>query len=162
MEDGSVIQCATMSENTGPPLEVAFHSPMLTSIDPNASRLALGDFNNDTHLDAVIVSLQAGTMVYFGDGLGSFYEEISVDTSSLTIQSLTTSDVDGDEVDDVILGTIAHQSNGASQGSVVVFYGGQNFPSESTSLSSIVGFTDSVTAGDFDGDGKPMIPQSHL
>jgi len=76
-----------------------------------------------------------------------------LDTSHLTVKGVSAADVDGDGIDDVVLGNVPHQSNGLFDGSVVVFYGDQAFPTESVSLGTMGDLTESVTTGDFDGDG---------
>ncbi|HEU4400797.1 MAG TPA: FG-GAP-like repeat-containing protein, partial [Candidatus Polarisedimenticolia bacterium] len=120
-----------------------FATPTYTSVGQYANSMVAGDFNADGFQDLVVpaVSSSSGTRVLLGRGDGSF--TAGPDLAATSLGAPTTVDLDGDGILDLAVGM--------SPG-VVVFRGtGDGTFTKSMELRTGVG---SVTAGDFNADGK--------
>ncbi|MEO6393449.1 MAG: VCBS repeat-containing protein [Pyrinomonadaceae bacterium] len=116
------------------------------------NRIALGDFNGDTKLDAV-VALNAGTnRIAFlaGDGLGTLAAPVTFNIGSETAGEVVLRDVDGDNKLDILL-----PSNGSW---IRILYGNGTggVTVQKTFLTS--SGPRSVAVGDFNGDGLVDLP----
>jgi hypothetical protein len=121
-----------------PPYPSEFTFPHLLSAD--------GDFDGDANLD-VLLSATGGTFVLFGDGMGSFLDQLVL-TGEVGSSSFV--DVDGDGSDEVVSLRLErldiHAYDGV--GGVVVF-------ADDFSPLSVEPF--SIGIDDVDGDGSPDV-----
>jgi hypothetical protein len=157
-DSGEVIRCSTItSYNEGAPIGVSLAAPAVydLGLEPvqTTTDLATGDFNGDGWVDTAIYVLADVVMVYLGSADGSVSEQLSLSEEWLIPRGVAAADVDGDGIDDVLIGNTPYYLDGDSQGTVSVHFGGEGFPSEPVLLRNMLGYAASLTAGDFDGDG---------
>ena len=158
-DNGEVLQCATITaSNQGAPTDVD-----LTDVEVHdlgletsevATELAVGDINGDGWTDTVVYVLVDVVMVYMGSEDGTPDEVVSLSQEGLTPRGTATADVDGDGIDDVLIGNTPASIDGDLLTTVTVYFGGDDFPSEPAMLRNVTGYAASLTAGDFDGDGR--------
>ncbi|MDB4995543.1 MAG: hypothetical protein JWM74_2975 [Myxococcaceae bacterium] len=108
-----------------------------------AGALALGDFDEDKHVDAAVLDTVGHMVLYSGDGNGTFLRKSSANLSTLASEVFT-HDIDGDGHLDLVT---------AETGQLVTLLGhgdltfGEELYSQTTSIGHAVVF------GDVDGDG---------
>lgn len=110
-------------------------------------QFAPGDFDNDGKLDVIASSNSTGPTILKGDGLGGL-TPFSVFASPNTAGGLVVADVDGDGNLDAFLA-------GGPLGSAVLLLGAGNGQIASRTDFALGTYIPALTAGDFNGDGKP-------
>lgn len=122
-------------------------------------QIALADFDNDKHLDAVVCMETSGELAFFrGDGNGGFSEAARFETRGRLPSCVKVADINRDGKLDVVV------SHSFSDDSIVIFYGDGGFR---FSVSQEILLGDDRTAleaeirdlavGDLNGDGRPDI-----
>ena len=116
--------------------------------------VAVGDFNGDGKADLVVASFGAGqALVYFGNGDGTFQSPAYYITG-VNPNSIVVTDLNGDGKQDFVI-------TNSNSGTVNVFINNgdgtftgnlSQYPTDVPGIGSPTPF--SVTAGDFNGDGK--------
>jgi len=110
--------------------------------------IAVGDFDKDGNLDAVVADSTAGTVtVLFGDGTGNFKSSASYNVGT-TPSSVAVSDFNNDGYLD-----IAVTNSGSGTVSVLLNQGNGKFANASGSPYTVGNGPSSVAAGDFNNDG---------
>ncbi|UPT70464.1 MAG: VCBS repeat-containing protein [Flavobacterium sp. JAD_PAG50586_2] len=118
-----------------------------------AQLVIAADMDNDGDKDLIWASKSDGTIKGFKntDGLGNFGDSFNVENNVSSVQSIYPADIDGDGDQDILS---CYTIDGGSQG--VTWYRnngtGSNYGSRIL-ISNAVSNTNSVYAGDLDGDG---------
>ena len=132
------------------------------SIDYGA--VAAGDIDGDGKADIVTASHGYGVVSLFGDGKGTFrVEKTGLPGRNLSAQAIVLVDADGDGKLDIVTSTDAPSlSDSQDQVRVYLYRGDKGWESVSGGVAG--GFySNSLTAWDFDGDGrKDVLTGSHL
>jgi hypothetical protein len=116
-----------------------------TYLSPSGSMfVAVGDLNNDTHLDIVVTNTFSNVGVFLGHGNGSFENQIMYSTSGLS-QSLVIVDLNNDNRLDIIVACF-------SVSDVVVFLGYGNGSFANMTTHSVGSWPLSVAVGDINSD----------
>lgn len=115
--DGLADIVLTVSAFSGSTLQVllghgdgTFSDPVVTTLDDDASAVALGDMNDDGKVDVVLVYPYLNSVgVLLGDGSGSFQSSLRAETNGY-YRTLSLTDINGDGFLDVV---ITSQDNAA-------------------------------------------------
>jgi hypothetical protein len=127
---------ASLAYATTPP---DFVSPQVFPAGGAPGKIAVGDFNQDGKLDAVVIN--QGISVLFGNGDGTFQPPVSY-TTPATPLSIAVGDFNNDGFPDIAVGT--------TQGvTVYLNLGNGTFQSGANIASAAVG---TIVVGDFNGD----------
>ena len=127
--------------------------------------VAVGDIDGDGHMDIVSASHGAGLVSLFGDGRGTFrVVRTGLPTRDFSTQAVTLVDADGDGKLDIVASrdVVAADEKVMDQLRVYLFRGARGWEYK---LDGIVGglYSNTVTAWDFDGDGrKDILTGSHF
>lgn len=113
--------------------------------------VAIADFNGDSKLD-LVTSNRSNTdniSVFLGDGNGNFNSPVNLTSVGLSFRTVVTGDFNGD-------GKLDIATNNVFDRSVSVFLGDGvgNFDTANNFSVDGFGYSESVVAGDFSGDGK--------
>ncbi len=148
--------CPEGGANSGAPRTPSLGEPVLTTLEDqdSATTLRAGDLDGDGADDLLLSEI--GKVLYYrsaGDGSFEPGAPLSVDMLTTFLGALEVADMDGDGVDDLIVGTQSADAENLSP--VAVFWGGDGFPGEVTTISGglIDVRADSIGVGDLDGDG---------
>lgn len=110
----------------------------------NLGLLAVGDFDEDLHLDLAAVNPLGGIVVLHGDGTGAFVEGANLIGSQFGMFSLGVDDFDADSHQDIALGI----------GSTIkLFYGRGDGTFDAAQFLQTSGGNSHAVAADFDEDG---------
>ncbi len=125
--------------------------------------IEVADFNRDGHLDVALAIHLHGLLVLMGDGQGGFSDSsagLDFDAqggSSFSSRALRAADWDGDGLPDLIAVSEGPRPSGAqgtnTKGIVVYLNAGEKGWRKTSGTLSPGIFSDSLTLGDFDGDG---------
>jgi len=125
------------------------------TIEIEGRKIAIGDFNDDSNPDLVMVTNKA-VLVFKGNGTGEYDLENAVKLKISRPSDVVFSDVDQDGFDDVVVSNFA-TSGGATWANSYLFYSdGKGFSSRETLAIPTLGAS-SVSCGDLNGDGYPEI-----
>jgi hypothetical protein len=115
--------------------------------EADAAAVALGDLNEDTHIDIVLGNLRGSSnYLYLNDGKGHFTTPIPFGARDDDTQAVALADLDGDQHVDVIVGNM----NGPDR----VFFGdGRGAFSRAISFGPERGPTRAIAVADMDGNG---------
>ena len=119
--------------------------------EADAAAVALGDFNQDTHLDIVLGNLRGSSNhLYLNDGKGNFAIPVPFGPREDDTQTVAVADLDGDKHPDVVVGNM----NGPDR----VFFGdGRGAFGRSITFGPERGPTRAIAVADMDGTGTPDI-----
>ncbi|CAF2133790.1 unnamed protein product, partial [Rotaria magnacalcarata] len=125
----------------------SFSNPTILTVGSGPQSIAVGDFNNDTHLDIVVANSSSNDVtVLLGFGNGSFANESSSSTGAYP-QSVAVGDFNKDTHLDIVIA-----NSGSNTTSVLLGYGNGSFSVATTfSVGSSPQF---VAVGDFNNDIK--------
>ena len=119
--------------------------------EADAAAVALGDFNQDTHLDIVLGNLRGSSNhLYLNDGKGNFGMPVPFGPREDDTQTVAVADLDGDKHLDVVVGNM----NGPDR----VFFGdGRGAFGRSITFGPERGPTRALAVADMDATGTPDI-----
>ncbi|CAF1601455.1 unnamed protein product [Adineta ricciae] len=119
------------------------------SSNPNC--VAVGDFNNDTHSDIVVVNYWAGCLdIFLGNGNGTFYHYMTYSTDSGSYPyAVVIGDFNGDLTLD-----LAIANSGTNVIGIFLGYGDGTFSSQTTYSTGADSEPYSVAIGDLDNDNR--------
>ncbi len=124
----------------------AFGAPTTFGVGTAPRSVAVGDFNEDGHLDLVVANRNSNNVsVLLGTGTGGFGGQTTFAAGTQPQQAIA-ADIDGDGNLDIVTA-----NNGSGNVSVLLGNGSGSFAAQQTFAVGITPF--SVVAGDFNGDG---------
>jgi hypothetical protein len=129
----------------------ATFAPQMTFTTGDSSRpvsVALGDFNNDTHLDVAVANYDTHNIgIFLGHGNGSFLSQTSFSTGSSRPVSLAVGDLNNDHWLDIVVA-----NNGTNNVGVLFGYDNGSFGSQTTYSTGYDSLPYFVNIADFNND----------
>jgi hypothetical protein len=138
-----------------------FQTPITNSSIGELNNVLIGDFNNDGKLDLAMPefvctaqSCSFSFIVMLGNGDGTFQPAVTYDTGGITPLAVTAGDFNGDGKPDLAVLNQCTAGNDCTVGIVGVLLGNGDGTFRVPVTYAAIANLDSVTANDFNGDGK--------